>query len=80
MELTESGLLLVFGSFIALVGVCFKNLRMSRCHHIKLCCGLMDCERTNLTEAEYKAELDAGVEMNNNSTTPPIIPKRKLTA
>ena len=42
------------GGFI--MGVC-SSMRMSRCRTISICFGCASCERENLTEEEYKEEL-----------------------
>lgn len=43
------------GAFV--MGLC-SSMRMSRCKTIKICCGCAECQRENLSEEEYKEELE----------------------
>lgn len=59
------------GGFIALV---CSNMRMSRCTKIKCCC--FECIRDNLSEEEYKEELDNQhqIERSNQAPAPAPVP------
>lgn len=73
MNLTENGLILVIGSGVAMIGVLFKGFRLSRCHTIDMCCGLIKCQRELLSEDIYKMEADME---NQTAPTLPIIKKK----
>lgn len=53
------------GGFVALF---CSNMRQSRCKKIKCCC--FECDRENLTESEYMAELDNQHHIENSMSQP----------
>jgi len=47
----------IIGSISACLLICFK----SRCKNVKICCGLVDCERKIKDEEDEEKNLDAVV-------------------
>ena len=60
-EFTITELAVGIGTIISAISACLLICFKSRCKNVKLCCGLVNCERKIKDEEEEKKNLDDAV-------------------
>jgi|TARA_R110000737_G_scaffold328261_2_gene342868 hypothetical protein len=65
ITITETGILAIISLGIGFIIACCKQSEQSRCKHISLCCGLINCERQPLSGETI-------LELNQESKEEPV--------